>query len=255
MNRFQEKVAIITGAGSGIGYEIAKQLVEEGASVILNDLDPKVAQQAAENLDKKGSGRCTAKAGDASQVDFCYEMVDKAVSEFGKIDIIVANAGITLFGNFFDFTPEAFRKVMDLNLQGSFFLTQAAARQMREQGNGGSILLMSSNVGYQAHANLTAYAITKAGLKMMSRNLVKELSPYKIRINTLAPGATLTERTALEIDGYDKIWANLIPLGKIGTPNDIAKSALFLLSDDAGHITGQSLLVDGGWETYSPLPL
>jgi glucose 1-dehydrogenase len=256
MNRFQGKVAIITGAGTGIGYEIAKQLIMEGASVVLNDLDEKICHEASLKIDLQTQiqGHCAAYAGDASDVDCIYKMVDFAVKTYGKVDMAIANAGITLFGKFLDFTPQSFQKVVNLNLQGSFFLTQAVARQIEKQGHGGRILLMSSTIGYQAFPNLTAYAMTKSAIKMLVRNLVAELSPLGIRINAVAPGATLTERTAVEEEDYWGTWSKITPLNQIATTNDIAKTALFLLSDDAHHITGQTLLVDGGWETSGLRP-
>ena len=180
-------------------------------------------------------------------------MVDTAVARFGKLNIITANAGITLFADFFEYTPDAFQKVMQLNLGGSFFLTQSAARQMKEQQTGGSILLMSSVVGHQAHKNLAAYAITKAGLEMLAKNLVVELSPFKITINAIAPGATLTERTLHDAD-YEQTWSRITPLGRPATATDIANAALFMVSDGAKHITGQSLIIDGGWTSVSPSP-
>jgi glucose 1-dehydrogenase len=248
--RFTDKVVIITGAGTGIGYEIARQLVEESASVVLNDFDEGVARLAC----KKIGGNCIPFVGDAGNVDFIYEMVDFTVQSFGKVDMVIANAGITLFGNFLEFTAESFQKVMNLNLQGSFFLTQAFAKQIQKQGNKGNVLLISSNIGFQAYPNLSAYAISKAGIRMMARNLISELSPLGIRINAIAPGATLTERTAQEEDDYWAVWSKITPLNQIATTHEIAKTALFLLSDDANHITGQTLVVDGGWEAVGLRP-
>jgi NAD(P)-dependent dehydrogenase (short-subunit alcohol dehydrogenase family) len=124
---------------------------------------------------------------------------------------------------------------------------------MKEQQTGGSILFMSSVVGHQAHKDLAAYAITKAGLEMLAKNLVIELSPYKINVNSIAPGATLTERTVHDAD-YEKTWSHITPLGRPATTTDIANAALFMVSDTAKHITGQSLIIDGGWTSISPSP-
>src|SRR5258708_28811570 len=180
-------------------------------------------------------------------------MVDTAVSEFGTIDIAVANAGITLFGDFFEYQPEDFNRVMQVNLAGSFFLAQTAAVQMRNQGTGGSILFMSSVTGHQAHKNLAAYGMSKAALEMLAKNLVIELSPYKINVNAVAPGATATERTADDA-GYEKTWSAITPLGRPAATSDIAHAALFLVSPLARHITGQTLVIDGGWTATSPSP-
>lgn len=249
---FKGQVAIVTGAGQGIGFEICSQLASQGASVVLNDIDEKLTSSAVSKINT-GGGNCIGLPGDAGNVSFINEMVKQAVNEFGKLNIVIANAGITLFADFFDYTPEAFNKVMQVNLAGSFFLAQAAAKQMKQQGTGGSILFMSSVVGHQAHKNLAAYAITKAGLEMLAKNLVIELSPYHITANAIAPGATLTERT-MDDKEYDSTWSRITPIGKPATTTDIAKAALFLVSPDAKHITGQSLVVDGGWTSVSPSP-
>jgi 3-oxoacyl-[acyl-carrier protein] reductase len=179
--------------------------------------------------------------------------VEEAVKQFGKLDIAIANAGITLFGDFLEYEPGDFTKVMSVNLGGSFFLAQAASRQMKHQGTGGRILFMSSVTGHQAHKNLAAYGMTKAALEMLAKTLVVELSPYRITVNAIAPGATLTERTANDPD-YDKTWSTITPMGKPASTQDIASAALFLVSPLAGHITGQSLIIDGGWTSVSPSP-
>ncbi len=249
---FHDHVVIITGAGQGIGFEIARQLALQSASVVLNDIDKALTRSAVKKIKDEG-GNCIGLTGDAGDVSFINEMVNLAVSEFGKLNIAIANAGITLFAEFFDYTPDAFNKVTQLNLAGSFFLAQTAAKQMKQQGTGGSILFMSSVVGHQAHKNLAAYAITKAGLEMLAKNLVVELSPYNINVNAIAPGATLTERTLGDAD-YEKTWSRITPLGKPATTNDIANAALFFVSPGSRHITGQSLIIDGGWTSVSPSP-
>ena len=135
----------------------------------------------------------------------------------------------------------------------SFFLAQAAANQMKNQGTGGSMLFMSSVTGHQAHKNLSAYGMSKAALEMLAKTLVVELSPHKITVNAIAPGATLTERTGTDA-AYVKTWSAITPIGKPASTEDIANAALFLVSPQAGHITGQTLVIDGGWTSVSPSP-
>ena len=271
---FAGKSAIVTGAGQGIGYEIVRQLAAQGARVILNDQDAELAGRAVDKIREEagglspekaeggsirgkdpgnGRGICLAMGGDASDTGFIGQLVERAVSEFGQLDIVIANAGITLFGDFLTYTPESFFRVLQVNLGGSFFLAQAAALQMKKQATGGSILFTSSVTGHQAHKNLAAYGMSKAALEMLARNLVVELSPYHITVNAVAPGATLTERTADDA-GYEKTWSAITPMGRPATPSDIAHAALFLVSPQARHITGQTLVIDGGWTATSPSP-
>jgi len=248
---FTGKVAIVTGAGQGIGLETCRRLAKAGVNVILNDVDADRAAGAVRNIDEKGV--CIAVPGDSGDLSIIQQLVDIAVSKFGKLDIVIANAGITLYGDFFEYKPGPFFEVMKVNLGGSFFLAQAAANQMKNQEKGGSILFTSSVTGHQAHKNLAAYGMSKAALEMLAKNLVIELSQYRINVNTIAPGATLTERTLSE-PGFESTWSRITPLGKPASVEDIANAALFLVSDEAKHITGQTLIVDGGWTSVSPSP-
>ena len=250
---FAQQAAVITGAGEGIGFEIAKQLAANGAQVVLNDIDPKKAEQAANQISDEG-GICIGMGGDVSDVDVVYGLVDRAVSEYGRIDMVIANAGITLWNNFFDYKPEDFYQVLSVNLGGSFFLAQAAARKMRKQENGGRILFMSSVTGHQAIEYLSAYGMTKAALEMLARQLVVELAPYGITVNTIAPGATMTPRNLADDPNYKAQWGGVTPTGKPAETVDIANAALFFLSPAAHQITGQSLVIDGGWTAISPVP-
>ncbi|MGM0946338.1 MAG: SDR family NAD(P)-dependent oxidoreductase [Bacteroidota bacterium] len=247
------KVAIITGAGQGIGLAIARKLLEEGGHVILNDLEKSLTEQAVANLSRIGKGKILGCSGDAASESVIDELIDLAIANFGQLDQVVANAGVTLFGNFLDYERKDFMEVVRVNQSGTFFLTQAAARVMKDQGEGGSILLTSSVTAHQSHENLAAYAMSKAAIEMLAKNLVLELAPLGIRINTIAPGATLTERTTSDPD-YAKTWSKLTPLGRPASIEDIAEAAAFLLSDKARHITGQTLVIDGGWTSISPSP-
>ncbi|MCC6289440.1 MAG: SDR family oxidoreductase [Chitinophagaceae bacterium] len=249
---FKDQVAIVTGAGQGIGFEIARQLCANGASVVLNDIDTTLAKNAAETIAREGYA-CIAFAGDVADEKFINAMVNEAVIKYGKLTIAIANAGITLFGDFLSYPIESLNKVMQLNLGGSFLLAQATAKQIIKQKSGGSILLMSSVTGHQAHKNLAAYGMTKAALEMLAKNLVVELSAYNINVNTIAPGATLTERTLGDPE-YMSTWSRITPMGKPATVQDIANAALFMVSPLSRHITGQSLVIDGGWTSVSPSP-
>ncbi len=251
-NNFQGKVAFITGAGQGIGLQIAKQLVQEGAVVYLNDRDESLAQRASENLQAEG-GHCIPLSGDVSEVERITSFIQQINKEQGRLDIAIANAGITLFGDFLTYSEADFNQVLAVNLRGTFFLAQQATLVMKEQSTGGTLLFLSSVTAHQAHKNLGAYGMTKAAIELLARNLVAEISTYNINVNCLAPGATLTERTLLDED-YLETWSRITPMGKPASVEDIANAALFLVSDKAKHLTGQTLVLDGGWTAVSPSP-
>ncbi|MEZ0539596.1 SDR family NAD(P)-dependent oxidoreductase [Fibrella arboris] len=257
-NTFQHQTVLITGAGQGIGFATARHLARLGANVLLNDFDTTLAEQAAVSIRAAG-GSCVACPGNAADVSFIRQLVDTAVSTFGRLDIAIANAGITVFGDLFTTTPEAFDTIVSLNLRGTFFLIQAAAARMREQGKNadriaGRIVLMSSVVGQLGHPGLPVYSMTKAGLQMLARQAVIDLSPHGITINAVAPGATLTERTT-DDPAYIPSWSRITPMGRPATVDDIAASILFLVSPQASHITGQTLTIDGGWTAVGVPPV
>jgi len=251
---FENKVAVITGAGVGIGNEIAHQLAHAGAAVILNDIDQERASIAAQKITDSG-GVCLVVEGDAGEMSTIQKMISLAIEKFGTVDYAIANAGITTFGSFLEYTQDDFQKLLNLNLKGSFFLAQAASKAMIKQNRKGRIIFMSSVTGFTFHPDLTAYGMSKAALSFLAKTLGVDLAPHQITVNAVAPGATNTQRTADLVDGnYVKTWENITPSGRCAIPEDIANATLFLLSEEAQHITGQTLIIDGGWTSTSPSP-
>ena len=250
--RFAGRSAVVTGAGQGIGREIARQLALEGTSVLLNDQDEPLAEEAAGAIRAEGAVVLAA-GGDVADPHVTRDLVDRAVAAFGRLDAAVANAGITMHCDFLDYRPEDFDRLLAVNLRGSFFLAQAAARRFRAQGTPGRILFLSSVTGHLAIRQMAPYGMTKAALEALARNLALELAPLGVTVNAVAPGATATPRTLLE-EGWEAAWGKATPNGRVASGTDVAAAALFLLSDAAAHVTGQSLVVDGGWTAKGAVP-
>ena len=249
---FDNHTAIVTGAAQGIGFQICNELVENGANLVMNDLDGELLQSAMVKLGNPVE-KVQVVPGDAGKQAIIDQMVTTAIDKFGALNMIVANAGITIPGPFLQFSESDLRRMFDLNLVGSFLLAQAGANQMVRQKTGGRILFLSSVTGIQAIKGTEGYGMTKAALKMLARTLGVELGPLGITVNCVAPGATETERT-LQQPGYSEGWGELIPTRRPATPEDIAKACLYFLGPHAAQVTGQTLVVDGGWTLTGPLP-
>jgi len=247
------KIYVITGAGQGIGFELVKQLLSNGHFVVWNELDSDVKAAATHYLNELGLHAHICIQADASSSAFLLELnqvLDESTHELAGFE---CNAGITTFGDFWSYQRSSMEQILQVNLVGTFFLIQTISQRFREKQTAGSIVVMSSVTGHQAHPDLAAYGMTKAALNQLVKNLVIDLSPFQIRINAVSPGATITERTLKNAE-YQSDWAEITPLGKAAEVADIAAATLFFLSDQAKHITGQTLVVDGGWTSISPAP-
>lgn len=259
MNKFVDKNVIVTGAGEGIGLGICRAFAEAGAFVALNDIRADVAHRMAAHINHdynegQAAARVYAYPGDVAEPDVVYQIVDGFTAQVGAPDMVIANAGITRYIEFLHSTPEMFDRIVQVNLRGSYFLAQAAAKQMIAAGKKGRIVLMSSVVGLRAFPNFSIYGMTKAGIQMLAKSMALELGPYGITVNAISPGATLTPRTEREDPNYAANWATVNLTKRVGEIDDVVAAVLFLASESAGQITGQNLIVDGGWTLRSPIP-
>jgi len=248
------KVAVVSGASREIGAAMAAALGADGAAVLLSHHgEAELAEVAAEAVRAAGARAAVVEA-DLSQVDECRRLVAEAVARFGRVDILAANAGVTRWGAFLDADEDDWNFLINLNLRGAFFCAQAAARQMVAQGGGGRIVFTSSVTGLRAAGNGSIYGVTKAALLHVARTAAFELGRHRITVNALALGATLNARNLADDPHYAEHWAELTPTGRVGLPEDAAAALRFLASDAAAHITGQTIVVDGGWTLRGATP-
>ena len=246
--RLKDKVALVTGANSGIGKAIATRFAAEGAHVAVNYLPGGTRETDAEAEVATFGETGIAVAGDVSKRDDVERMLAEIVAKFGRLDIAVNNAGIEFKKPFLDVTDDDWNRVISVNLFGTFLISQAAARQMVKQGQGGKLVNISSVHEDIPFPEYTAYCASKGGIRMMMRNLAMELAPYKINVNNVAPGAIATpiNQAVLDDPQASKNAISEIPWGRFGKPEEVASVALFLASDESDYVTGSTYYVDGG---------
>lgn len=246
MARLQDKVAIVTGGGTGIGRGIALAYAREGAIVVIANRREEKGQGVVNEIEREG-GRALFVRTDIRSLPDIDNLVERAVEAYGRIDILVNNAGVaTAFAPFLNLPPDMYDLVADTNLRGTFFVTQRVARVMAQQRSG-KIVIISSNLADIAQPETCHYMATKGGLKSLTKGLALELSPYGICVNAIAPGEIYVE-SAKEFydDPANKPRFDAVPLRRFGYPQDVAGAAVFLASSESDYITGTTTVIDGG---------
>ncbi|MFA6252814.1 MAG: SDR family NAD(P)-dependent oxidoreductase [Patescibacteria group bacterium] len=238
------KIAIVTGASSGIGLAIVEKFLSAGAKVVLSDIN----ESGQEIANKYGEQAMFIKC-DVSKSTEVDALVEQTVKKFGRLDIMVNNAGIATSGTAQDTSDEIWHKTIEVNLSGVFYGLRAAAKIMLAQKSPGVIINMTSIAGTVGFAGSLAYCASKGGITQLTRAAAVDLAKAKIRVNGIAPGVIDTNMTKsyLADSGFQQLVANMTPLGHVGQPENIADAALYLASDASSYVTGQILHVDGGW--------
>jgi glucose 1-dehydrogenase len=242
------KVALVTGAAQGIGRAIALRLAQEGAAVVVEDrVANDRARETLAQVQALGVRACLVE-GDVAKVDVCRRVIAEAVAQMGRVDILVNNAGVERRAGFLDVTEADYDLVLDVNLKGVFFLTQAFARHVRDRGEGGRVVNISSVHEELPFPHFASYCASKGGVKMLMRDLSVELAPLGITLNNIAPGAIRTPINAhlMSDPALMKALQRNIPLRRLGSPEEVAGAVAFLCGADADYMTGSTLFIDGG---------
>jgi len=245
---------LVTGANTGIGKEIASRLALAGYDVVLNyKVDELRATKLAAELERKSGGRAIAVYADVSRRNEVEQMFGSVLDCYGRLDALVNNAGVQVEKPLLQVEESDWDFVLNTNLKGYFLCLQSAARHMAEM-RAGAIVNIGSGCNKVPFPNLSSYSVSKAGIDMLTKAAAVELGPLGIRVNCVGPGAIETDRTKQETTDFAGKWAKLTPLRRIGTPADVAQAVVFLLSEKAWFINGQTIWVDGGLFTAPPWP-
>lgn len=239
------KTAVVTGGSRGIGRAICLKLAGQGANIVLNFAGNEAAAEETRSQCEALGVKALAVKGDVADAEACNALIEKAVSEFGGVDILVCNAGINRDNLLMRMSDEEFQKVIDTNLKGTFHCMRAAIRPMMKKRRG-RIISISSVVGLMGNAGQINYAASKAGVIGMTKSLAREVASRHITVNAVAPGFIKTDMTAVLSDSVKEGILHGIPLGELGEAEDVANAVLYLASDEAAYITGQIISVDGG---------
>ena len=242
--KLQNKIAIVTGGSAGIGKAIAKEFLQQGAKVIICDISDLKLEDAVRELDALGVLRTYHT--DISKKEEIQRMVADVLEEFGKIDILINNAGITDDAQFYKMTDEQFERVLNVNLKGNYFMTKAVLPAMMEQQYG-KIVHLTSVSAFNGNFGQANYAASKAAIMGMTRVQAKELGKYGITVNAIAPGSIMTDMYNAVPEDAKQRKLKQIPLRRYGEPSEVAKLALFLASDDSSYVTAQTIVIDGGF--------
>lgn len=251
MMRFSEKIALVTGSGQGIGRATALRFAQEGADVAIADINQETAEKVVQEIKALGRNSLAIVA-NVTQVDDCERMVKETMQKFGHLDVVFANAGVSGGDVVADMKPETWDRVINVNLRGVFLTCKFSIPALIESGGGAIVTMSSSMAGWDTTTHGAAYMASKEGVAGLTKSLALQLGGYGIRANAICPGVIKTRlgfrpgMSEAEYEARYERFAKRIPLRRVGQPEDVAATVAFLASDDARHITGSALLIDGG---------